>query len=103
VERTIDVIRESSADIIAMQETNGAGAVIADSLDYFFYLRSSMSADDNTNHSIMSRFPITTVDRAFNSFMSGGGCVQKAGESIGSTTRETASVPSPPTCTGGTR
>ncbi len=72
VERTIDVIRESGADIIAMQETYGAGAIIADSLDYYFYLRSSMSADDNTNHSIMSRFPITVVDDVFKPFMAGG-------------------------------
>ena len=72
VERTIDVIRESGADIIAMQETYGAGAIIADSLDYYFYLRSSMSADDNTNHSIMSRFPITDVDNVFKPFMAGG-------------------------------
>ena len=72
VQRTIDVIRETGADIIAMQETYGAGAIIADSLDYYFYLRSSMSADDNTNHSIMSRFPITAIDRVFKPFMSGG-------------------------------
>ena len=83
VERTIDVIRESGADIIAMQETYGAGAIIADSLGYYFYLRSSMSADDNTNHSIMSRFPITAVHRIFKPFMSGGANIElNPGEEI---------------------
>lgn len=72
VERTIDVIRESGADIVAMQETYGAGAVIADSLGFYLYMRSSMSAWDNTNHAIMSRYPITRIDRVFKPFMSGG-------------------------------
>jgi endonuclease/exonuclease/phosphatase (EEP) superfamily protein YafD len=62
VARVVDVIKQSQADIICMVETYGSGPIIADSLGYYFYLRSS-------NLSIMSRFPIgETVDmfRAFN-------------------------------------
>lgn len=63
--RTIDLIRESGADIIAMQETYGSGARIADALGYYFYLRSS-------NLSIMSRFPIAETIPVFRAFNSGG-------------------------------
>ena len=60
-----------------------AGAIIADSLGYYLYMRSSMSADDNTNHSIMSRFPIADVHRIFKPFMSGGARIEiNPGEQI---------------------
>lgn len=42
-----------------------------------------MSADDNTNHSIMSRYPITTVHDVFKPFMSGGANIEvNPGEEI---------------------
>ncbi len=52
VQRVIDVIKDSGADVIMMQETYGSGPNIADALGYYFYLRSS-------NLSILSRYPIT--------------------------------------------
>lgn len=50
-ERVVDVIRESKADIIAMQETYGSGEIISKALGYQFHPR-------GTNVSIHSRFPI---------------------------------------------
>ena len=58
VERVIDVIRDSQADIIAMQETYGSGPRIADGLGYYFYSRSS-------NLSLMSRFPIRATHNLY--------------------------------------
>ena len=66
VERVIDVIRDSRADIVAMQETYGSGPRIADGLGYYFYSRSS-------NLSLLSRFPIReTHDLYDDSFRFGG-------------------------------
>ena len=66
VERVIDVIRDSRADIVAMQETYGSGPRIADGLGYYFYSRSS-------NLSLLSRFPICeTHDLYDDSFRFGG-------------------------------
>lgn len=65
VKRVIDVIRDSGADIISMQETYGSGPIIADALGYYFYLRSS-------NLSIMSRFPIEETYPVYQPFHSGG-------------------------------
>ncbi|MDB4286330.1 endonuclease/exonuclease/phosphatase family protein, partial [bacterium] len=65
VERVIETIRNSNADVIGMIETYGSGAIIADALGYHFYLISS-------NLSIMSRFPITETIQAFRPFNFGG-------------------------------
>lgn len=64
VQQVIDVIRDSQADIICMQETYGSGPRIADALGFHFYLRSS-------NLSIMSRFPIGETSDIFRPFNSG--------------------------------
>ena len=69
VNRTIEVIKESKADIICMIETYGSGEKIADALGYYFYLISS-------NLSIMSRYPITETIEAFRSFNFGGAVVE---------------------------
>eukprot|EP01133_Synstelium_polycarpum_P018589 gene18589-22242_t len=63
--RIAEVIKESGADVISMQETYGSGARIADELGYYFYLRS-------TNLSIMSRYPIGETITGIQSFYNGG-------------------------------
>ena len=73
VKRTIEIIRDSRADIICLIETYGSGEEIADALGYHFYLISS-------NLSIMSRFPITETIEAFRPFNFGGAAVQVAPE-----------------------
>lgn len=65
VERVVELIKASGADLIAMQETYGSGEEIADALGYFFYLRSS-------NLSIMSRYPIGETFDVYRPFNSGG-------------------------------
>ena len=50
-ERVAEVIQDSKADIIAMQETYGSGEIISDALKFHFHPR-------GTNVSIHSRFPI---------------------------------------------
>jgi len=65
VERIVEVIKNSGADVISMQETYGSGARIADRLGYYFYLRS-------TNISIMSRYPIEETLAGYKSFYNGG-------------------------------
>ena len=65
VERVVELIKASGADLIAMQETYGSGEEIADALGYFFYLRSS-------NLSIMSRYPIGETFDVYKPFNSGG-------------------------------
>ncbi|MBO0993192.1 LamG-like jellyroll fold domain-containing protein [Bacillus sp. SD088] len=65
VQRIIDVIKESGADVILMQETYGSGPIIADALGYYFYLRSH-------NISIMSRYPIMETYPYFEAFHCGG-------------------------------
>ncbi len=65
IERTVDIIKASGADIISMQETYGSGAEIADELGYYFYLRSS-------NLSIMSRYPIVKALKGYKPFNNGG-------------------------------
>lgn len=61
VNRVVDVIKASGADIIGMIETYGAGPEIADALGYHFYLRSS-------NLSIMSKYPIEQTWDMFQPF-----------------------------------
>ncbi|MEA1877374.1 MAG: endonuclease/exonuclease/phosphatase family protein [Bacteroidota bacterium] len=65
VARVVDIIKKSKADIICMVETYGSGPIIADSLGYYFYLRSS-------NLSIMSKFPIGETIDMFRPFNYGG-------------------------------
>jgi len=65
LERVIDIIKSSQADIVGLIETYGSAEEIADSLGYYFYLISS-------NLSIMSRYPITETIHAFKPFNFGG-------------------------------
>ncbi len=64
VERVTQIIRESGADIVALQETYGSGEIIADALGFYFYLRSS-------NLSVLSRFPLGKSYNAFRPFNCG--------------------------------
>ncbi len=62
VKRVVDIIRNSNADIIAMQETYGSGERIAKALGFHFHPR-------GTNVSILSRYPIIediSVEGEFN-------------------------------------
>ncbi len=68
LERTIDVLKKENADVIGLIETYGSGAIIADSLGYYYYLISS-------NLSIMSRYPIEETIQIFKSFNSGGALI----------------------------
>jgi len=65
LQTTIGIIKESAADIICMQETYGSGPVIADSLGYIFYYRSS-------NLSIHTRYPIIDTHGEGDPFRIGG-------------------------------
>jgi endonuclease/exonuclease/phosphatase family metal-dependent hydrolase len=66
LQATIEAIRAAGADVIAMQETYGSGAHIAEGLGFHWYLRSS-------NLSVMSRYPIRqTHDLPFDPFRLGG-------------------------------
>lgn len=65
VARVVDVIKSSGADVICMMETYGSGPIIADSLGFYFYLRSS-------NLSVMSRFPLGETQDLFRPFNFGG-------------------------------
>lgn len=69
LKRTIQLIRESQADVICMQETYGSGPIIADSLGYVFYYRSS-------NLSIHSRFPILETTPFGDPFRIGGAVLE---------------------------
>lgn len=61
VQRVVDVIKASGADVVGMIETYGAGAEIADALGYYLYLRSS-------NLSILSKYPIEQTWDMFQPF-----------------------------------
>ncbi len=69
VSRIVDIIKNSGADIVSIQETYGSGPVIADALGYYFYLRSS-------NLSIMSRYPIEETTDSYEPFYNGGAFVR---------------------------
>jgi len=69
LQRVIETIRASNADIVGLIETYGSGEEIADSLGYYFYLISS-------NLSIMSRYPIKETVKAFRPFNFGGAVLQ---------------------------
>lgn len=61
VERIIDIIKGSDADVVGMIETYGSGALIADALGYYFYLHGS-------NLAIFSRYPIVETYDYFRSY-----------------------------------
>lgn len=65
LQRVIDVLKQEKADLIGLVETYGSGAVIADSLQYYYYLISD-------NLSILSRYPIESTIQLYKSFRSGG-------------------------------
>ncbi len=59
IERTIELIQKSEADIVLMQETYGAGSRISSGLGFYYYEASSaIGAVWGANISVMSRFPI---------------------------------------------
>lgn len=65
LQRLIETMKSTHADIIGLIETYGSGEIIADSLGYYFYLISS-------NLSIMSRYPITETIKEFHPSNFGG-------------------------------
>ena len=68
-ERVIEVIQESGADIIAMQETYGSGEFISESLGFHFHPR-------GTNVSIHSRYPIIEDVSVFHEFKCVGAIIE---------------------------
>ncbi len=73
--RVVDIIRDSGADIVAMQETYGSGERIAGELGYSLYLRSD-------NLSIMSRYPIMDTLDAYEPFNSGAVTIDVDGQPV---------------------
>ena len=61
VQKTIEVIRESGVDVVAMQETYGSGEIISEALGFEFLPR-------GTNVSIHSRYPILVDVSVFEEF-----------------------------------
>jgi endonuclease/exonuclease/phosphatase family metal-dependent hydrolase len=70
--RVIEIIQASDADIVGLIETYGSGEEIADALGFYYYLISS-------NLSIMSRFPILETIKAFKPFNFGGARIDLGG------------------------
>lgn len=68
-QRVVDVIRESGADIVAMQETYGSGELISEALKFQFQAR-------GTNVSVHSRFPILEDISVFEEFKCVGALVE---------------------------
>ena len=68
-ERVIEIILDSKADIVAMQETYGSGERIANALDFNFHPR-------GTNVSILSRFPVVEDISVFEEFKCVGGLIE---------------------------
>ncbi len=69
VQRVVEVIEGSGADIVLMQETYGSGPRVAGRLGFDYFLRSS-------NLSILSRFPIRNVHRLYQGFRFGGATIE---------------------------
>lgn len=69
VRRVVEVIEESGADVVLMQETYGSGPRISGRLGFDYYLRSS-------NLSILSRYPIRDVHRLYQGFRFGGATLE---------------------------
>jgi endonuclease/exonuclease/phosphatase family metal-dependent hydrolase len=65
LQRLIETIKATNADVIGLIETYGSGEVIADSLGYYFYLISS-------NLSVISKYPFTETFISSKPFNSGG-------------------------------
>ena len=61
-QRVMEVIRQSKADIVAMQETYGSGEWISEQLGFHFHPR------DSTNVSIHSRYPVLEDISVFEKF-----------------------------------
>lgn len=72
LERTIEVIRSSGADLVAMQETYGSGERIAEALGFTFHPR-------GTNVSIHSRFPVIEDISVHKEFQCAGALVELPG------------------------
>ena len=68
-QRVVEVIAESGADLVAMQETYGSGEWISAQLGYHFHPR-------GTNVSIHSRFPILADVSVFEEFKCVGAVVE---------------------------
>lgn len=68
-QRVVDVIRDSKADIVTMQETYGSGELIAKELGYHFHPR-------GTNISIHSRFPVVEDISVFEEFKCVGALIE---------------------------
>ena len=68
-QRVVDVIRDSGADIVAMQETYGSGEIISDALAFHFQPR-------GTNVSIHSRYPILEDISVFEEFKCAGALIE---------------------------
>jgi len=59
IERITELIRNSDADIVLMQETYGAGSRISSALGFYYYeAGSTIGAVWGANLSVMSRFPM---------------------------------------------
>ncbi|MEM7478187.1 MAG: endonuclease/exonuclease/phosphatase family protein [Planctomycetota bacterium] len=71
-QRVVEVIRESKADIIAMQETYGSGEIISKGLGFHFHER-------GTNLSIHSRFPVLEDISVFEAFKCIGALIELPG------------------------
>ena len=67
--RVAEVIRDSQADVVAMQETYGSGERIAEELSFHFQPR-------GTNVSILSRYPIIEDISVFDEFKCVGGLIE---------------------------
>jgi len=70
--RVVEVIRDSGADIVAMQETYGSGERIAMALGFHFQPR-------GTNVSILSRYPVVEDISVFEEFKCVGAIVELPG------------------------
>ena len=67
--RVVEVIQESGADIVAMQETYGSGEIISEALGFQFHPR-------GTNVSIHSRYPILEDVSVFQEFKCVGAIIE---------------------------
>jgi len=77
----LDVIRQSGADIVAMQETYGSGEIISSGLG-FHYLTRQPDENRNNNVSIHSRYPIIEDISVFHPFKCAGALIQLPDNSI---------------------
>jgi endonuclease/exonuclease/phosphatase family metal-dependent hydrolase len=72
-QRVIDVIRDSKADVVAMQETYGSGERISKALGFKFHPR-------GTNVSIHSRYPVIEDISIFEEFKCVGALIELPGK-----------------------